>query len=281
MKIKTIVEATCQYGDVRGNPIDFLREKNKETITIYYDCTQFMTAKNKEPLPDGSIDQEKVPHDSIKFEYKDRNEEFLKHSLKKICYELKPTNDGIQDLQLIYLNIDGKEEALLDTTSGNKKLKETIELEDGEIIESAIIYCKNEFFCGMYISTNKIVVENNEEKKRNILLGVTARENVDGEQVVRVNNINKVIIGMGCCANPQYGISAIYLYLVDKVCFSLYQTYGIRQLRAKIKNKNNKEFEEALEKLKPKLNPEQTLLSEVCGLPEAVFFSILKYTMPY
>lgn len=281
MKIKAIVEATCQYGDVRGNPIDFVRAQKNESITINYDCTQLMTPKNQAPISPDSIDQIKVPHDSLKYDYKDRDEEFLKHSLKKICYELKKDKDGIQDLQLIYLNIDGKEEALLDTTSGSKKLTETVEFEDGEIIESAIIYCKNEFFCGIYITTNKRIVENNEEKQRNILLGVTARENVDGELVIRVNNENKVIIGMGCCANEQYGISAIYLYQVDKVVFSLYQTYGIRQLRAKIKNKNNKEFEESLEKLKPKLNPEQKLLSDVCGLPEAVFFSILKYTMPY
>ncbi len=281
MKNKRLVECTCSYGDVRCNPIDYLRVNKKETITYEYDCLYIMTQKNNDKLPDGTIDQIKVPHDSLKFDYTSRDGEFLKYSLKKICYELKPNNDGIQDLQLIYLNIDGKEEALLDTTSGSKELKETIEFEDGEIIESAIIYCKNEFFCGIYISTNKIIKENNEEKQRNILIGVTARENVDGEQVVRVNEDNKVIVGMGCWANTQYGIACIYLYLTDKVTFSLYQTYGIRQLRAKIKNKNNKEFEESLTKLKSTLSPEQKLLSDVCGLPESIFFTVLKYTMPY
>ena len=281
MKNKRLVECTCSYGDVRCNPLDYERVNKKETITYEYDCLYIMTPKNNDKLPDGTIDQIKVPHDSLKFDYTSRDGEFLKYSLKKICYELKPNNDGIQDLQLIYLNIDGKEEALLDTTSGSKELKETIEFEDGEIIESAIIYCKNEFFCGIYISTNKIIKENNEEKQRNILIGVTARENVDGEQVVRVNEDNKVIVGMGCWANTQYGIACIYLYLTDKVTFSLYQTYGIRQLRAKIKNKNNKEFEESLTKLKSKLNPEQKLLSDVCGLPESIFFTVLKYTMPY
>ena len=281
MKNKRLVECTCSYGDVRCNPIEYLRVNKKETITYDYDCLYIMTPKNNDKLPDGTIDQIKVPHDSLKFDYTSRDGEFLKYSLKKICYELKPNNDGIQDLQLIYLNIDGKEEALLDTTSGSKELKETIEFEDGEIIESAIIYCKNEFFCGIYISTNKIIKENNEEKQRNILIGVTARENVDGEQVVRVNEDNKVIVGMGCWANTQYGIACIYLYLTDKVTFSLYQTYGIRQLRAKIKNKNNKEFEESLTKLKSTLSPEQKLLSDVCGLPESIFFTVLKYTMPY
>lgn len=281
MKNKRLVECTCSYGDVRCNPLDYVRVNKKETITYEYDCLYIMTQKNNDILPDDTIDQIKVPHDSLKFDYTSRDGEFLKYSLKKICYELKPNNDGIQDLQLIYLNIDGKEEALLDTTSGSKELKETIEFEDGEIIESAIIYCKNEFFCGIYISTNKIIKENNEEKQRNILIGVTARENVDGEQVVRVNEDNKVIVGMGCWANTQYGIACIYLYLTDKVTFSLYQTYGIRQLRAKIKNKNNKEFEESLTKLKPTLNPEQKLLSDVCGLPESIFFTVLKYTMPY
>ena len=281
MKNKRLVECTCSYGDVRCNPIEYLRVNKKETITYEYDCLYIMTQKNNDKLPDGTIDQIKVPHDSLKFDYTSRDGEFLKYSLKKICYELKPNNDGIQDLQLIYLNIDGKEEALLDTTSGSKELKETIEFEDGEIIESAIIYCKNEFFCGIYISTNKIIKENDEEKQRNILIGVTARENVDGEQVVRVNEDNKVIVGMGCWANTQYGIACIYLYLTDKVTFSLYQTYGIRQLRAKIKNKNNKEFEESLTKLKSTLSPEQKLLSDVCGLPESIFFTVLKYTMPY
>ena len=281
MKNKRLVECTCSYGDVRCNPLEYVRVNKKETITYEYDCLYIMTQKNNDKLPDGTIDQIKVPHDSLKFDYTSRDGEFLKYSLKKICYELKPNNDGIQDLQLIYLNIDGKEEALLDTTSGSKELKETIEFEDGEIIESAIIYCKNEFFCGIYISTNKIIKENNEEKQRNILIGVTARENVDGEQVVRVNEDNKVIVGMGCWANTQYGIACIYLYLTDKVTFSLYQTYGIRQLRAKIKNKNNKEFEESLTKLKSTLSPEQKLLSDVCGLPESIFFTVLKYTMPY
>ena len=191
--------------------------------------------------------------------------------------ELKNNKNLYTDMSLALKETFIKMDEIMQTTESIEEIKKYARMSK----EEDEIQSKNEFFCGIYITTNKRIVENNEEKQRNILLGVTARENVDGELVIRVNNENKVIIGMGCCANEQYGISAIYLYQVDKVVFSLYQTYGIRQLRAKIKNKNNKEFEESLEKLKPKLNPEQKLLSDVCGLPEAVFFSILKYTMPY
>ncbi len=159
----------------------------------------------------------------------------------------------------------------MDTSEGKlHEFSEIIEFEDGEIIESVIIYLKKEVLCGFDITTNNIT---NENHQRSILIGDRS------EDVYRVPADNKVVIGIGCCANEQYGVSSIFFHRVDKLTFSISQTYGLRQLRAKIKK--NPEFNEELEVLKSCLNAEQKLLCETCSLPDAVFFSVLKYVMPY
>ena len=250
-KQKILIETTLQYGDMHANPIEHARAKNNESISFEYDCIYIMEPINRDKLSPEESDQKRVPHDTIKFKYIPRGESFLNYTWKKICYQLNRDKTGIQNLKLIYINLDGEEEALLDTSEGKlHEFSEIIEFEDGEIIESVIIYLKKEVLCG--------------ERS---------------EDVYRVPADNKVVIGIGCCANEQYGVSSIFFHRVDKLTFSIYQTYGLRQLRAKIKK--NPEFNEELEVLKSCLNAEQKLLCESCSLPDAVFFSVLKYVMPY
>ena len=277
MKKEVLIEPTMQFGDCGANPIEHVREKNKETITIEYDCLYKMVPINRDTISEDSADQIKVPHDTLKFEYKPRNEKFLDYTWKKICYKLNEKKDGIQCLKLIYLNLKGEEEVLLDTSEGKEKnFSETIEFEDGEIIESVIEYSKNEILCGFDITTNKILPDNN---KRNILIGIRANEGIDKEDVMRVPEDNKVIVGILCYANEVTGVTGISFHRVDKSTFSIYQTSGIRQLRAKVKK--NEEYVKELDALKAKLTPEQILLADTCNLPDTIFFSVLKYVMPY
>ena len=270
-KQKILIETTLQYGDMHANPIEHARAKNNESISFEYDCIYIMEPINRDKLSPEESDQKRVPHDTIKFKYIPRGESFLNYTWKKICYQLNRDKTGIQNLKLIYINLDGEEEALLDTSEGKlHEFSEIIEFEDGEIIESVIIYLKKEVLCGFDITTNNIT---NENHQRSILIGERS------EDVYRVPADNKVVIGIGCCANEQYGVSSIFFHRVDKLTFSISQTYGLRQLRAK--SKKNPEFNEELEVLKSCLNAEQKLLCESCSLPDAVFFSVLKYVMPY
>ena len=277
MKQEILIETTLQFGDGGANPIDHVRKKNNETISIVYDCLCEMKPINREKISDESADQVKVPHDTLKFEYKPRNEKFLDYTWKKICYKLNEKKNGIQHLKLIYLNLNGQEEVLLDTSEGSEKnFSETIEFDDGEIIESVIVYLKNDVLCGFDITTNKKLPDNN---KRNILIGIRANEGIDKEDVMRVPEDNKVIVGILCYANEVTGVTGISFHRVDKSTFSIYQTSGIRQLRAKVKK--NEEYVKELDALKAKLTPEQILLADTCNLPDTIFFTVLKYVMPY
>ena len=56
-------------------------------------------------------------------------------------------------------------------------------------------------------------------------------------------------------------------------------TFGLRQLRAKVK-KNN-EFNEKIEKMKDNLNEEQKIIYDICTFPDTLFFMILKYASSY
>ena len=72
-----LTEASMTYGDVCGNPIDFEREKRNQHITFNYDCTSIMTQKNRDDMNRDEIDQKKIPHDTIKFDYKPRGASFF------------------------------------------------------------------------------------------------------------------------------------------------------------------------------------------------------------
>lgn len=273
MENKILIYSTIQYGDVRAVPIDHVRKKNNDSITFVFDCLTKMTPKNRDQLNEDAIDQIKIPHDTIKYDYKPRGKYFLNYTLKKFCYQLRKDRKGIQNIKMIYLNPDGKEEEILETSDGKlRDYPEKIEFEEGEAIESIIVYLKKEALCGLDITTNRrkgIVIGNNQVDR-----------NEDTRRVMEENHYeNKVMIGLGCTANAELGVTSIFFYFVDKKTYSICQTYGLRQLRAKIKS--NEEYKKEIEDLRPKLNNEQKLLSDVAALPDAVFFSVLKYVMPY
>jgi hypothetical protein len=276
MKKKNILECSLVYGDCHAIPIDFVRTKKNLDITYLYDCTDIMKPKEgslKEEEKEN--DQFKVPFETIKFNYIPREERFLNYSIKKICYELKTGKKekkegetevkGIQNLQLIYINIDGEEEVLLDTTKDKKKLANTIEFQDGEVIEYVIIYCQDEKLCGLDIATNK-----NQSHK----IGKT---DVDDPFLVR--NDKKIIVGLGCYASEKLGITGIYFYQIDKKLYSICETVGIRQLRAKIKK--NKKFIDEIKESKKDLTDKQKLVLNVCNSNDPIYFEILNYMTTY
>ena len=284
MKKKNLLECSLVFGDCHAIPIDFVREKKNIDITYLYDCTEVMKPKlGSLNENDKNNDQIKVPFETIKFDYKSRDEGFLNYSLKKICYEIKmgkkvkkegdinkeEENEikGIQNLKLIYTNLDGKEEVLLDTSNGKKDLPEKIEFQEGEVIEFVIIYCENENLCGLDISTNK-------NKNQSYKIGKT---NIDNP--FRVRNDNKIIVGMGCYASEKLGVTGIYFYQINKSLYGIYETLGIRQLRAKVME--NKKFIKETEESKKDLTDKQKLALQICNFPDQVYFEILNYMTTY
>lgn len=282
MKKKNILTCSLVFGDCHAIPIDFVRDKKNLDITFLYDCTEIMKQKNDQLREeDKEQDQIKVPFETIKFNYTPREEEFLNYTLKKICYELKMGKKekkegdlnkeeedevkGIQNLKLIYTNIDGEEEVLLDTTNGKKELPETIEFQVGEVIEYVIIYCQEEKFCGLDISTNK----HNSNK-----IGKT---NIDNP--FRVRNDEKVVVGLGCYASEKLGVTGIYFYQIDKKLYGICETLGMRQLRAKVKR--NEEYKKIRDEKQKDLDDKRRLTYRVCNLPDQIYFQIINYMTTY
>ena len=272
MPKKPLINTSMVYGDVHAIPLDFVRELKKEPITFNYDCLYIMTPQHRNDAEKGEYEQTKVPFDTIKFKYEPRGENFLRFSLKKICYELMPVDEkkdpseqkterkGIKYLKMIYLNTDGKEEVLLDTSEGKMKENfETIEFADGEIIEEVIVYEGYKGLCGFSITTNHIDKKTNKENYK--LIGVNSENST---KILGKDN-DQVAIGIGCYANETFGVTGIYFYFVNKIIYSIYQTYGMRQLRAKLKAKCDEKFAQDLEKLKPKLNEEEKLVYDICN----------------
>ena len=93
MPKKPLINTSMVYGDVHAIPLDFVRELKKEPITFNYDCLYIMTPQHRNDAEKGAYEQTKVPFDTIKFKYDPRGENFLRFSLKKICYELMPVDE--------------------------------------------------------------------------------------------------------------------------------------------------------------------------------------------
>ena len=214
---------------------------------------------------------------STKFVYTPRGDKFFNYTLKKICYELRDDKDQkgniykrIQHLKLIYLNKEGKEEVLLDT-SNRKELPETIGLSQGEeIIESVKVYLKDELLCGIELFTN-------ESKLINTSYPIGASSNPDIESI-EIKDDKKMIVGLGCEANEQTGINSIYFYQTDKKQdHELYSSLGFRLLRAKVKQ--NKEFNKHIKEIKNNLTEEQKLTYDICNSSDTIFFAVLDYVI--
>ena len=272
-KNKSILECTLSYGECYG----FQESRFNDSKTTYnYDCTQIMTLK-KEEIPKDNRDLIRIPYYSNKYTYKQRGEDFFNYSLKKIYYELREDKDNnnisykrIQHLKLIFIDKEGKEEILLDTSDG-KELPEKIELLEGEVIEYAIIYLKDNILCGLDLTTSETKIIN-----KSYIIGTNNGSDIENELIKAEN---KIIAGIGCYANEKMGITAIYFYLRDKRELKLIGSIGLRLLRAKVKT--NEEFKENIEKNKKNLNDVLQLTYDICCFPESVFFEIIKYTNNY
>ena len=290
MSKKLVVNSSMVYGEVHAIPLDFVRALKEEPITFNYDCLYEMEPINRDDNKKGESEQEKIPFDTIKFNYKQRKlDKFLNYSLKKICYELIPVDEkveavdqkkvrrGLKNLKIIYTDEEGKEVILLDTSEGKmKENKETtIEFKDGEIIEEVIVYEGFKGLCGFSLTTNHIDKETNKEKYH--LLGV----NSENSTKILGKDSKDVAIGIGCWANEKYGVTGIYFYFVDKMTYSIFQTYGMRELRAKLKIKSDAEFIKNLENIREHLDDDAKLIYDICGSSDPVFFSVLNYLMPY
>ena len=101
----------------------------------------------------------------------------------------------------------------------------------------------------------------------------------DTDNPFRVRNEQKIIIGLGCYASEKLGITGIYFYQINKKLYGIYETLGIRQLRAKVMK--DKKFIENIEKSKKDLSDKQKLALNICNLPDQVYFEILNYMTTY
>ena len=266
MSKKLVVNSSMVYGEVHAIPLDFVRALKEEPITFNYDCLYEMEPINRDDNKKGESEQEKIPFDTIKFNYKQRKlDKFLNYSLKKICYELIPVDEKVEA-------VDQKK-----VRRGLKNLKiiYTDEEGDGEIIEEVIVYEGFKGLCGFSLTTNHIDKETNKEKYH--LLGV----NSENSTKILGKDSKDVAIGIGCWANEKYGVTGIYFYFVDKMTYSIFQTYGMRELRAKLKIKSDAEFIKNLENIREDLDDEAKLIYDICGSSDPVFFSVLNYLMPY
>ena len=274
-KKSNILECSLSYGDASSYYLEYISKIKKPSFN--YDCTFIMTPKAGSVKPN-DLDKIKVPFLSTKFEYIPRGEKFFDYTLKKICYELRDDEDQngnkykrIQHLKLIYLNKEGKEEVLLDTSNG-KQLPETIELFEGaEVIEYVIVYLKGELLCGIDLTTSESKIVN-----KSYLIGTSYGHDVEN---ITIKDDKKIIVGLGCEANEQTGINSIYFYQANKKDYGLYGTLGLRLLRAKIKQ--NKEFKQQIEEIKNNLTEEQKLTYDICSMSDTIFFAVLNYVISY
>ena len=271
---KPILECSLTYGDASSFYLFFIEYKKIGNLSYNYDCTYIMTPKT------GSVKQYEIDlirenFLSTKFVYTPRGDKFFDYTLKKICYKLRDDKDEkgniykrIQYLKLIYLNQEGKEEVLLDTSNG-KELPETIGLFKGEeIIESVKVYLKDELLCGIELFTN-------ESKLINTSYSIGASSSPDIESI-EIKDDKKMIVGLGCEANEQTGINSIYFYQAYKnKDYELYGTLGFRLLRAKVRQ--NEEFKKNIEEIKNNLTEEQKLTYDICTYSNSIFFTVLDY----
>ena len=207
---ENLLECSLTFGDASSCPL-FWR-KIKIPLSYNYDCTFIMTPKTGKKPDDNEMDQIVVPFYSTKFEYTPRGEKFFYYKLKEIHYELREDKDKkgnmyrrIQHLKLIFINKKMEEEVLLDTSNG-KNLPEKIKFFEGEVIEYANIYLKNELLCGISLTTNETKIFNKFYK-----IGTTDSDNDDDIHLIKKNK--KIIVRLGCEANEETGINSIYFYL--------------------------------------------------------------------
>ena len=274
MKKKPTLECSLTYGDASAFYLFFIEYKKVGNLSFNYDCTYIMTPKTGSVKP-YEIEQISVPFLSTKFVYTPRGDKFFDYTLKKICYELRDDKEQngniykrIQHLKLIYLNKEGKEEVLLDT-SNRKELPETIGILAGEeIIESVNVYLKDELLCGIELFTNESKIINT-----SYLIGTSSGPNVED---ITIKDDKKIIVGLGCEANEQTGINSIYFYQAYKnQDYEFYGTLGFRLLRAKVKQ--NKEFNKQIKEIKNNLTEEQKLTFDICNSSDTIFFAVLDY----
>ena len=265
-KSKNILECTLTYGESIGYFVDFMAKINASKITFNYDCTQRMIPKT------GTVEDQDYVNIKNQYTYKPIGEDFFNYSLRKIYYELREDKENnitykrIQNIKLIFANKEGEEEVLLDTSNG-KTLPEKIEFLEEEVIEYVIVYLKNDVLCGLDLTTNETKIYN-----KSYIIGTTSGTSVED---ILVKDDNKIIAGIGCYANENRGITAIYFYQMDKKNLILLGSLGLRQLRAKIKQ--NKEFKENIEKNKNNLDDTQKLIFDISCFPDSIFFPILSF----
>jgi hypothetical protein len=273
---ENLLECSLTYGDASSCQNFML--KGKTPLSYNYDCTFIMTPKTGKKPDYNEWAGVVIPYYSTKFEYTPRGEKFFDYKLKEIHYELREDKDKegnmykrIQHLKLIFINKKMEEEVLLDTSNG-KNLPEKIALFEGEVIEYANVYLKDELLCGISLTTNESKILNKSYK-----IGTTDLDNDDDIQLIKKNK--KIIVGLGCEANEETGINSIYFYLTPISNSHECGTFGLRQLRAKVKK--NDVFNEEIDKMKNNLNEEEKIIYDICTFPDTLFFNILKYASSY
>ena len=105
------------------------------------------------------------------------------------------------------------------------------------------------------------------------MIGTSSGLNVKS---ITIKDDEKIIVGLGCEANEHTRINSIYFYQTNKKQdYGLYETLGLRLLRAKAKQ--NKEHNKHIEEIKSNLTEEQKLTYDICTFPNLIFFTVLDY----
>ena len=191
----------------------------------------------------------------------------IEHRLTKIKCFLK-SNTSIYGIQFTYRSInDCKETTFIDVKSKEKDLiEQEMDLNNEEIINLRVWLDDDVKLIGFEVVTSKGRVQK---------FGYG-----NDDQLIKIPDFEeeepRVIVGFGCHAKEELGVTAIYGYYISRKQYISICYGGIFSLRIKLKDH---EFKEKIEKKLDKMNEKNKILYKVCQLPDNQFFTIIKYSI--
>ena len=210
----------------------------------------------------GTVEGESKMYDM----YEILKEKILEYRITKIKCFLK-SNTSIYGIQFVYRNInDCKETTFIDVKSKeNDLIEQEMDLNNEEIKDLRVWLNQDIKLIGFEVTTNK---------NRSQKFGYGG-----DDELIKIPDFedkDKVIVGFGCYANDQSGVTGLYgFYETRKQYISVIYS-GIFSLRIKIKDPK---FQEKTEKKLEKMNEKNKILYRICKLPDNQFFNIIKYSI--
>ena len=209
----------------------------------------------------GSVEGESERQDM----YEKLEDKILDYRITKIRCFLK-SKTSIYGIQFIYRNINNCEETtMIDVESKqNDLIEQEMNLNNEEIRDLRVWLNQDIKLIGFEVITNK----------RTQKFGYG-----DEQELIKISdfeNLDKIIVGFGCYADPNNGVTGLYAYFVSRKQYISMIYSGIFSLRIKIKDPK---FKEETEKKLQKMNEKNKILYKICQLPDNQFFNIIKYSI--